>query len=128
MTARHTFLLCSEAGLCDSWAALWPPPRPLVRSARAHRPDEPGTSLVLLRRAVPAQAERAAGQPVVPLADERVGDLAGDPRDAPGSRRIGGRLSVAEREPPEGVPTRPGSGDLELKSRTHAEGEDHQAE
>jgi hypothetical protein len=43
---------------------------------------------VLLRRAVPAQTERAACQPVVPLAVERVGDLAGDPRVGPGSRKI----------------------------------------
>jgi hypothetical protein len=58
-------------------------PGPLVRSARAHRPDEPGTSLVLLRRAVPAQAEPAAGQPAVPLADERAGRPARGPQRAP---------------------------------------------
>jgi len=58
----------------------------------AHRPYEPGTPLVLLWRAVPAQAQRAAGQLVVPVADERVGGRAGAPRGAPGSRQI-------EREP-----------------------------
>lgn len=66
----------------------------LVRSARAHRPYEPGIPLVHVWRAVPPQAQCAAGQPVVPVADERVGNREADARSSPGSPKIERKPSV----------------------------------
>jgi hypothetical protein len=80
---------------CSRWPAARPWPHGLlVRSARAHRPYEPGIPLVHVWRAVPPQAQCAAGQPVVPVADERVGNREADARSSPGSPKIERKPSV----------------------------------